>query len=114
MYESRHQRLLSRGAFLRRLAGHGAFALGILAVSLGIGIAGYHVFEKLPYVDAFLNSAMLLGGMGPVDMPHTEAGKIFAACYALYSGIVFLVIATIVVAPFLHRLLHLFHWSEKL
>ena len=114
MYESRHQRLLSRGEFLLRMAGHGAFAVGILALSLGIGIAGYHGFEKLPYVDAFLNSAMLLGGMGPVDMPHTEAGKLFAACYALYSGIVFLVIATIVVAPVLHRLLHLFHWSEKL
>jgi hypothetical protein len=114
VYEARHQRLLGRADFLRRLAGHAAFAVCIIAVSLGIGIAGYHEFERLPYVDAFLNSAMLLGGMGPVDLPRTEAGKIFAALYALYSGIVFLVIATIVVAPFLHRLLHLFHWNEKL
>ena len=92
MYEAHHQHLLSRAQFARRLARHALFALSLLAASLGIGIAGYHHFENLPVVDAFLNSAMLLGGMGPVDLPRTTAGKIFAALYALYAGIVFLVV----------------------
>jgi hypothetical protein len=93
---------------------HALFALCLLALSLGIGMVGYHQFEKLPYIDAFLNSAMLLGGMGPVDIPHSAAGKIFAGLYALYSGILFLVMATLMMAPFLHRLMHRFHWSDKL
>jgi hypothetical protein len=93
---------------------HALFALCLLALSLGIGMVGYHQFEKLPYIDAFLNSAMLLGGMGPVDIPHSAAGKIFAGLYALYSGILFLVMATLMTAPFLHRLMHRFHWSDKL
>jgi hypothetical protein len=114
VYEAKHQRLLSRAEFVRRLMRHALFALGLLALSLGIGMAGYHEFEKLPYIDAFLNSAMLLGGMGPVDIPHSAAGKIFAGLYALYAGILFLVMATLVMAPFLHRLLHRFHWSDKL
>jgi hypothetical protein len=83
-------------------------------VSLAIGISGYHVFEHLGVIDAFLNAAMLLGGMGPVDLPHTDAGKIFAALYALYAGVVFLLVSTILVAPFVHRVLHRLHWSENL
>jgi hypothetical protein len=114
MYEARHQHLLSRAAFMRRVAGHLFVALAVLVLSLAIGVSGYHGFEHLPYVDAFLNAAMLLGGMGPVDLPHTEAGKVFAALYALYSGIVFLLVSTILVAPFVHRFLHRLHWSEKL
>ena len=70
---------------------------------------GYHLIEGLSWVDAFLNSAMLLGGMGPVDQLHTTAGKIFAGIYALYSGIVFLVIAGVLFAPIFHRMLHHFH-----
>lgn len=114
MYEATHQRLLSRAAFVRRVVGHVVVALLALVLSLVIGILGYHEFERLPYIDAFLNAAMLLGGMGPVDLPHTDAGKIFAALYALYSGVVFLLVSTILVAPFIHRLLHHFHWSEKI
>ena len=114
MYEDRHQHPLSRAAFWRRLNRHALLALSILVCSLAIGMLGYHEYEHLSFTDAFLNSAMLLGGMGPVNFPQTEGGKIFAALYALYSGIVFLVMATILVAPLLHRLLHRFHWSEKL
>lgn len=114
MYEARHQHLLTRAQFARRVASHAVFALALLVVSLGIGILGYRHFENLPFVDAFLNAAMLLGGMGPVNPPQTVAGKTFAGLYALYSGIVFLVMATLVMAPFLHRLLHRFHWSDKL
>jgi hypothetical protein len=84
-------------------------AFGLLAVSLVVGMAGYHLFEKLHWVDAFLNTAMLLGGMGPVDPPKTEAGKIFAGFYALYAGLVVITVAAIMVTPIFHRVLHHFH-----
>lgn len=114
MYEARHQRPLSRAAFVRRVGWHLLSATGLLVASLGIGMIGYHHFERLPVIDAFLNAAMLLGGMGPVDLPHSDGGKLFAALYALYAGVVFLLASTILVAPFLHRLLHRLHWREKL
>jgi hypothetical protein len=94
--------------------GHLLAVIALLMVSLAIGMSGYHSFEHLAPTDAFLNASMLLGGMGPVDLPHTEAGKIFAALYALYSGVVFILFSTLLVAPFVHRLLHQLHWSEKL
>jgi hypothetical protein len=114
MYESRHQAPLARSKFVRRLLGHVLVACGLLAVSLGIGILGYMLCEGLSWIDAFLNAAMLLGGMGPVDPPHSAAGKLFAGCYALYAGLVFLVTAALLFTPLLHRLLHRFHWDEKI
>ena len=91
-----------------------SFALGaaLLTGSLGLGMLGYHHFEGLPWVDAFLNASMLLGGMGPVDMPRTESGKLFAGFYALYSGVLFLVLAAILLAPVFHRVLHRFHLED--
>jgi hypothetical protein len=75
-------------------------------------MAGCHaLFEGMLWRDAFLNSAMLLGGMGPVDAPRTDGGKLFAGLYALYAGLVFLIAAALVVAPVVHRLLHQFHWE---
>ena len=74
---------------------------------------GYVAFERLSWVDAFLNSAMLLGGMGPVDPPQTTAGKVFAGLYALYAGLVFIITAALVVTPVLHRLIHRFHWDGQ-
>ena len=109
MYEHRSEPLLPLRAFLFRLSRHGAVAFGLLAVSLAAGMAGYHLFEKLHWVDAFLNSSMLLGGMGPVDPPKTNAGKIFAGLYALYAGLVVITVAAIMVTPVFHRLLHRFH-----
>jgi hypothetical protein len=109
MYEQRHQPLLSRAAFLARLGRHGAVALGVIVGSLAIGMIGYHFLEGLSWVDSLLNAAMLLGGMGPVNTLHTTAGKLFAAGYALYSGIVFLVVAGVIFAPVFHRFLHRFH-----
>jgi hypothetical protein len=88
---------------------HLAVVLGLLIVSLFAGMCGYVYFESLSWTDAFLNAAMLLGGMGPVNNPMTESGKIFAGLYALYAGIVFLVGAGIIAAPVAHRLLHRFH-----
>lgn len=82
MYETRHQPLLPRGVFLRRLFLHGMFAAGLVTGSLALGLAGYGYFEHLSWRDGFLNSAMLLGGMGPVDSPHSDGGKLFAGFYA--------------------------------
>ena len=84
----------------------------MVAVSLGIGMAGYGWFERMSPLEAFLNSAMLLGGMGPVDNPKTAAGKLFAGLYALYAGLVFLFAAGIMVAPVVHRTLHRFHLDD--
>ena len=113
LYEAKAQRPLPRAHFARRLGLHIAVALGVLGASLAIGMLGYAEFENLPWLDAFLNAAMLLGGMGPVDLPKTEAGKLFAGCYALYAGLVFIVTAALLLSPVLHRVLHRFHWDEK-
>lgn len=91
---------------------HAAVALALLLLSLLLGMAGYAYFERLPWRDAFLNSAMLMGGMGPVDAPHTDGGKVFAGLYALYAGLLFLIIAGIVLTPVVHRVMHQFHWEE--
>lgn len=112
MYESMHHRPVSRRVFIGRIVVHFAAAAGLLVVSLALGIAGYMALEHLTPLDAFLNSAMLLGGMGPVDRPRTESGRFFAGCYALYAGLVFIVAAGLLLAPTLHRVLHKFHWDD--
>lgn len=112
VYEHRGVRPLARPVFLRRLAGHVGVATALLLASLALGMWGYHRFERLAWLDAFLNAAMLLGGMGPVDPPRTTAGKLFAGAYALYAGLVFLSVAGIVGAPLLHRLMHRFHFPD--
>ena len=113
MYESRRQAPLTHAKFLRRLWLHVLVVVGLVVVSLTVGMAGYVYFERLSWTDAFLNAAMLLGGMGPVDTPATSAGKIFAGIYALYAGLVFLLVAALLFTPLLHRLMHHFHWNEK-
>ena len=112
-YEHRGQQPLDRRYFAGRMMAHLAVAVAVLAVSLLLGIAGYVGFEHLSWTDAFLNAAMLLGGMGPVNAPQTESGKIFAGFYALFAGLVLLVAAGVVVTPLIHRLLHRFHFDEK-
>ena len=114
MYENKKQRPIAREKFVRRLLAHLLVAVGLLLFSLGIGMWGYEHFENLPWRNAFLNSAMLLGGMGPVDPIKTDAGKLFAGIYALYAGLLFIVTAALVFTPILHRVLHKFHWDDKL
>src|SRR5205807_2573805 len=109
MHEGRRSPIAPLSVFLWRLAGHTGFAFAVAAVSLAMGMAGYSYFEKLGWRDAFLNAAMLLGGMGPVESPTSPGGKIFAGLYALYAGTVFLVAAGIVLAPVFHRFLHRSH-----
>jgi hypothetical protein len=114
MYEHRHEPLIPQREYLLRVGRHGLVALGLVAGSLFIGVLGYHVFEGLSWLDALVNASMLLGGMGPVNPLQTVAGKLFASFYALYSGMVFLIIAGIVFAPVFHRFLHHFHLEMEL
>jgi hypothetical protein len=111
MYEPKSKAPLPRHQFMQRIFKHISVAVLLLIVSLFIGMAGYAYFEHLGWLDAFLNAAMLLGGMGPVDAPKTDGGKFFAGCYALYAGLVFVVTAGLIFTPVLHRLLHKFHWD---
>jgi hypothetical protein len=112
MYESRLHPPIPRALFVRRVLRHAAAALVLVSLSLALGMAGYEHYEHLQWRDAFLNSAMLLGGMGPVDAPRTDGGKVFAGLYALYAGLVFLVTAALILTPVVHRLLHKFHWQQ--
>lgn len=113
MYEPKAKKPLATPAFARRVLIHLAAATVLLAFSLAIGMWGYMSLERLSTVDAFLNAAMLLGGMGPVDAPITVAGKLFAGAYALYAGLVFILSAALIVTPIAHRVLHKFHWDAK-
>lgn len=112
MYESHRQPLLPRRRFARRLVLHFGVAVALVAGSLGIGIWGYMAYEGLGSLDAFLNAAMLLGGMGPLHTPQTVGGKVFAGIYALYAGLVFIVTAALMFTPLIHRILHRLHIDE--
>jgi hypothetical protein len=108
-WERRHQPLLPRAQFILRLGRWALVAAGVVAVSLAGGMCGYHFLEKLPWIDALLNASMILGGMGPVDQIKTDAGKVFASFYALYSGLAIISVAGLLLAPVVHRFLHKFH-----
>ncbi len=96
-----------------RLAHSGIVALALIAVSLFIGMVGYRILEGLSWIDAFLNASMLLGGMGPVNMPVTSGGKLFAGMYALYCGLAVILVAGVILAPVAHRILHRFHMESR-
>lgn len=101
--------LSSRAVFLAHVARNFAIGSGIIALSLGVGVVGYHGLAGLPWLDALLNAAMILTGMGPVDAITTTRGKVFATFYALFSGIAFLSVMAVLIAPIVHRFLHRFH-----
>ncbi len=109
MLEHPRQPLLSKSEFRKRQVRFVIAAAVLGAMSLAIGMCGYRMLEGQSWPDAFLNAAMLLGAMGPVSEPQTTAGKIFAGCYALYCGLMFLFIAGLLVTPTAHRFLHMFH-----
>ena len=113
MYEKHHFRPISTGKFALRIIQHAGFALAIIATSLMIGIAGYMFTEKMQLLDAFLNSSMLLGGMGPVKTEGLSVqGKLFAGIYALYAGLVFIAVMSIMLSPIIHRIIHRYHWID--
>jgi hypothetical protein len=111
MYETKKYQPLTKRQFFKRMANHVVASLVLLIASIVIGMTGYMYFEDLSWIDAFLNSTMLLGGMGPVNSPVTEGGKLFAGFYALYAGLFFIVSAAIILTPVMHRVLHKFHWD---
>lgn len=111
-FEHRSQPLIPPRQFMARLAHSSAIALVLIAASLLVGMVGYHSLERLSWIDAFLNAAMLLGGMGPVNPPLHFSGKLFAGLYALYAGLVVILVAGVVLAPVAHRILHKFHLEQ--
>jgi hypothetical protein len=111
-YEHRSQPVLPRRLFFRRIIGHVALAAALLAVSLTMGVLGYRYLAGLTWIDALLNAAMILGGMGPVAELPSDSGKLFATFYALYSGVAFLAISAVLIAPFAHRVLHRLHLDD--
>jgi hypothetical protein len=113
MYEHHKQPLASKEVFARRLALNGLLCLLLLGFSLGIGMLGYHFLENLSWIDSLLNASMILGGMGPVNTMQTNAGKIFASFYAIYSGVILLASVGVLAAPIFHRFMHHFHLAGE-
>lgn len=113
MYENFNQPLASRRKFHKRVIKAGTFAFVIFIVALSLGVSGYHFIVHLEWVDSFLNASMILGGMGQISALTTDAAKIFAGCYALFSGVTFISSMAIFLAPIIHRFLHKFHISVK-
>lgn len=113
MFEHKSEPLLSHRDFFGRIARSVLVGLMLIGVSLLAGMIGYHALEHLSWLDAFLNAAMLLGGMGPVHIPQTTGGKLFAGLYALYCGLMVIIVAGIILAPVAHRILHRFHLEES-
>ena len=111
--EKSHQPLASRKVFLLRLLRN--ILLGLIAIACAqfLGMLGYHYFENMSWVDAFVNAAMILSGMGPVEILHTNIGKIFAGLYALFSGLAFILIVGLIFSPILHRFFHKFHLDTE-
>lgn len=112
MYEPMSHRVIPRKHFAWRVLRHFALAAVVAAFALVIGIVGYHYLDELSWLDAFVNASMILGGMGPVDTMKHPSAKLFAGFYALFSGVIFIGVAGVVVAPFAHRLLHHFHFDD--
>ena len=113
MYEHRTHNLLTWPKFLVRAARHLVWSLMMILGAVGIGTLGYHMAGGLNWVDAFLNASMILGGMGPVDRMETTGAKIFAALYALFSGLMFIAIMGIILTPWVHRLVHWVHLDRN-
>ena len=113
MYESRFKPLISRRAFVHRVARSVADALALIAVALAIGTVGYHKLADLPWIDSFENASMILTGMGPVSPMPSDGAKLFASFYALFSGIAFLGMVTLMLAPIVHRFLHRLHIEDE-
>lgn len=113
MYEHYKQPLISPHEFVFRMLRHGGWALILIGGSLGIGILGFHYFSHLLWIDALLNAAMLLGGMGPIGEMGPTGGKLFASAFAIYAGLVFIAASSILFTPVFHRVMHKFHLAQK-
>ena len=112
MHQHHHRTPPSRRRVVQHTARHFLISLGLLLISLLMGMTGYSHYEHLPWRDAFLNSAMLLSGMGPVDQELTNGGKVFAGLYALYSGLLVIAVTGLLLAPSVHHLMKRVHWED--
>ena len=113
MFERKAEPVATRSAFLGRMFACFGMALAVIAAALALGIVGYHWAADLPWLDSLLNASMILGGMGPVDRLATPAAKWFASGYAIFSGLVFISVMGIILAPVVHRVLHKFHLDDQ-
>jgi hypothetical protein len=113
MYERKHHHLLPWPRFIRRASRHLLVGLAIVVIADGAGMIGYRATAGLSWLDSLLNASMILSGMGPVDRMNTTAGKLFASLYALFSGVVFIGVMGIILAPWAHRLLHVTQLEER-
>lgn len=112
-YEHRHDQLAPRSIFVKRIVASLAMALCLIIVALFIGICGYHFLAGFGWIDSLLEASMILGGMGPVNQLSTDASKVFASIYALFSGLILIALMGIILAPVAHRIMHKFHVDEK-
>ena len=112
MPRRKHTPLAPRAVFFSRLLQSLSLSMALIAISLGIGIAGYHWIAGFSWVDAILNASMILGGMGPVTPLSSDASTLFASAYALFSGLVLVGATGLVLGPILHRMLHSFHLDD--
>jgi len=113
MFEHKHEKIAPTSVFIKRWFAFFGLALLLILTALFIGVAGYHWFAGLDWIDALLNASMILGGMGPVDQLTSVGAKFFASMYALFSGLVFIAVMGIILTPLIHRILHSFHMDEK-
>jgi len=113
MFEHKSQPIASRTMFIRRMAASFGLSLFMITVSLGIGICGYHWIADLTWIDSLLNASMILGGMGPVDRLTTSGSKLFASAYAIFSGLMFISVMGVILAPLFHRVIHKFHLADE-
>jgi UPF0716 family protein affecting phage T7 exclusion len=112
MYEGRQEEVAPRSIFIKRVIGSLGFGFGLILLALSLGIAGYHFLAGLGWIDSLLEASMILGGMGPVKELHDDASKVFASIYALFSGLIFIALVGIMLAPVAHRVMHKFHVDE--
>jgi len=105
--------VLPRRLFFWRVVRTTSFGFGVLGIGLGLGMVGYRLTEKMTWVDAFVNASMILSGMGPVSTLETRPGKVFAGCYALFSGLAFITVTGLILGPFVHRIFHKFHLPDR-
>jgi uncharacterized membrane protein len=113
VFEHKSEPIVSRARFIRRMAACFGLSLAMIAVSLAIGVCGYHWIAHLPWIDSLLNASMILGGMGPVDRLATSGSKLFASAYAVFSGLMFISVMGVILVPVIHRVILKFHLADE-
>jgi hypothetical protein len=113
MFEKKSQNVISRKSFISRQVKFTLYATGIMCFSLFLGIFGYMLTADLNFIDALLNASMILTGMGPVNPMPSDSAKIFASFYSLYSGVAFLTVMGVFLAPVIHRFMHKLHLEDN-